>query len=409
MKILHTSDWHLGQVLHGYDRVHEHGRFLAWLADTLVTEQADALLIAGDIFDSANPPAACQKMLYEFLARVRREVSDLDIVAIAGNHDSAGRLEAPSPLLEAMGITVVGQTARRADGQFDFERMIVPLHAKGKVAAWCLAVPFLRPGDVPRVEGADDAYAAGTVALYRQVLDIALARRQPEQAIVAMGHCHLVGGKVSELSERRIVIGGSEAMPAELFGPEIAYVALGHLHLAQPVGSPSRRYSGSPLPLSFGETDYPHQVVVVDLDGNTLKDLREIRVPRTVQMLKVPETPLPVDQALAALEQLDLPDIPAEAHPYLEVRVLLDAPTPDLRARIEAVLSGKPVRLARIDSRQAAAPGSHTPTASLNDLERLEPVDLFTRLYRQKYGDEAPPPLLAALAEVMNAEAEVAP
>ena len=410
MRFLHTSDWHLGQILHGYDRVHEHGRFLSWLGNTLVSEKTDALLIAGDIFDSANPPAACQKMLYEFLARVRRDLPAIDIVAIAGNHDSAGRLEAPSPLLAAMGITVIGQTARQADGQFDLERMVVPLTANGKVAAWCLAVPFLRPGDVPRVEGAEDPYAAGTAALYRQVLDIALAKRQPDQAIVAMGHCHLVGGKVSELSERRIVIGGAEAMPADLFGPEIAYVALGHLHLAQSVGSSSRRYSGSPLPLSFGESDYSHQVILVELNGSTFKDLREIRVPRTVPMLKVPETALPVDQAIAALELLDLPGAPDEEHPYLEVRVLLDAPTPDLRARIEAALAGKPLRLARIDTRQVVASGSSAPAAvTLDDLERLDPADLFSRLYRQKYGDAPPAPLMAALAEVMNSDAGVAP
>ena len=409
MRILHTSDWHLGQVLHGYERTHEHGRFLGWLADMLVAEKVDALLVAGDIFDSANPPASCQRMLYDFLAKARASLPVLDIVVTAGNHDSAGRLEAPSPLLEALGITVVGQPGRRVDGALDLERMVVPLTAGGKVAAWCLAVPFLRPSDVPRVEGAEDAYAAGTAALYRRVLETALARRQPGQAVVAMGHCHLVGGKVSELSERRIVIGGAEAMPADLFGPEITYAALGHLHLAQSVGSPSRRYSGSPLPLSFGETDYSHQVMVVNFDGDTLKDIREVRVPRTVPMLKVPDTALPVDAAIAALEALDLPETDEAERPYLEVRVLLDAPAPDLRARVEAAIADKPVRLARIDTRQiAAGEGVSAAPPSLDDLERLEPSEMFVLLYAQKYGEAPPPPMLAAFAELMNAEAGAA-
>ena len=408
MRLLHTADWHLGQTLYGHERTYEHDRFLDWLLQTLVAEQVDALLVAGDLFDSANPPASCQRRLYEFLVEARTRLPQLKIVMVAGNHDSAGRLEAPSPLLDTLGITVIGQPVRLPDGSLDLERMVVPLTADGQVAAWCLAVPFLRPGDVPRVEAADDAYAAGITALYQHVLDIALARRQPGQAIIAMGHCHLVGGKLSELSERRIVIGGAEAMPAEMFGAEIAYVALGHLHLAQSVGSPSRRYSGSPLPLSFGETAYPHQVMLVDLAGNAVADLRELRVPRAVELLRMPFEPAPVDAVMAALEQIDLPAAPAALWPYLEVRVILDAPAPDLRARIEAALADKPVRLARIETRTAvAADGTFAAAVSLDALERLEPADIFTRIYQQKYGEAPAAPLLSALAELLLTSAGV--
>jgi exonuclease SbcD len=406
MRILHTSDWHLGQVLHGYDRMHEHAHFLHWLIDTLVTEKVDALLIAGDIFDSANPPASCQRMLYEFVTQARDCLPHLDIIVIAGNHDSASRLEAPSPLLEAMGIKVIGQTSRLADGTLNIERMVIPLKSGGKTAAWCLAVPFLRPGDVPRVE-AEDAYAAGTASLYRQALEMALTRRQPDQAIIAMGHCHLFGGRVSELSERRIVIGGAEAMPVELFGAEIAYVALGHLHLAQSVGSPSRRYSGSPLPLSFGESGYLHQVVSVDFDGSTIREMREIPVPRVVPMLQIPDKAKPIEAVIEELNALDLPESEESARPYLEVRVLIDAPLPDLRARIEAALVDKPVRLARIETRQVMANGDDmSAPASLEDLEHLEPSQIFSRLYQQKYGDTPPKALTSALLELLNAEAE---
>lgn len=410
MRILHTSDWHLGQTLHGYDRNYEHDQFLDWLLATLVSEKVDALLVSGDLFDSTNPPASCQRRLFEFLAEARRRLPHLNIVLIAGNHDSAGRLEAPSPVLDAFGVTVIGLPARLPDGTLDLERMVVPLSSSGNVTAWCLAVPFLRPGDVPRVVGAEDPYAAGVARLYQQVLDLALARRRPDQAIVAMGHCHLVGGKVSELSERRIVIGGAEAMPVEMFGGDITYVALGHLHLAQSVGSPARRYSGSPLPLSFGEIDYVHQVVLVDLTGDKVVDLRELRVPRQVDLLRIPPEPAPIDTVIAVLSQLDLPDGPDEAWPYLEVRVLLETPEPDLRARIESALENKPVRLARIETRQpVAADGTVASPVSLDDLERLEPSDIFTRIYRQKYGDAPPASLQAALAEVLLASEEVAP
>lgn len=164
MRLLHTSDWHLGQSLHNFDRFYEHQRFLDWLLDTIVSEQADALLVAGDVFDNANPSAASQRQLYTFLQQARARAPQLDIVIIAGNHDSPGRLEAPGPLLEMHGTTVIGYPHRDADGNIAMERMLVPLTGKdGAVAAWVLAVPFLRHGDVPRLapaagdDGQDDS------------------------------------------------------------------------------------------------------------------------------------------------------------------------------------------------------------------------------------------------------------
>lgn len=406
MRLLHTSDWHLGQSLYGFERTYEHDRFLDWLLRTLIDEQVDALLVAGDIFDSAQPPLACQRRFFRFLADARQALPHLDIVVIAGNHDSAARLEAPVPILDPLRITVIGQTTRRDDGSFDLERMLVPLHRDGGVAAWCLAVPFLRPGDVPRVDDADDAYAAGTAKLYRDVLDLARSRRRPEQALVAMGHCHLLQGRVSEESERRIVIGGAEAMSSDMFDSDIAYVALGHLHLPQSVGQPTRRYSGSPLPLSFSEVEYPHQVVLVDLDGATVRELRDVRVPRPVQLLRVQAND-GLESLERALLDLAVDERPEEEWPYLEVRVRLDGPEPSLRARVEQALADKPVRLARIDARSRGADErANAPQWSIDDLERLAPTEVFTRVYRQSFGAEPPPSLLAALAELEQAEAD---
>jgi exonuclease SbcD len=221
----------------------------------------------------------------------------------------------------------------------------------------------------------------------------------------------MVGGTVSELSERRIVIGGAEALPAELFDPAIAYAALGHLHLAQQVGQSHRRYSGSPLPLSFAEIDYPHQVLLLDLVGEAVAGIRELRVPRAVDLLRIPATAAPIEEVLAALHALDLPDIAEEARPYLEVRVRLDAPEPALRGRIEAALEGKPVRLARIDTRNAATTADATSVpVSLDAIERLEPGEVFSRIYRRKYAEDAPAPLLAAFNELLlEAETETRP
>ncbi|MFM9434843.1 DNA repair protein SbcD/Mre11 [Janthinobacterium sp. CG_23.3] len=411
MRLLHTSDWHLGQTLHNFERGHEHQCFLDWLLDTIVAEQADALLIAGDIFDNANPSAASQKQLYTFLQRARQRAPHLNLIAIAGNHDSPGRLEAPAPLLQAHGTHVIGHVLRDADGNIDVERMVLPLTDKGgAVRAWCLALPFLRPGDVPRAPAqaaapdgaaAPDPYLAGIALLYRQALDVALARRQPGQAIVAMGHCHMVGGEMSNDSERRIVIGGAEMLPSGVFDPAIVYAALGHLHLAQQVGKQAHlRYCGSPIPLSFAEVGYRHQILRVDLDGEALGAISALPVPRAVELLRVPSKPAPLEQVLAELVALALPEAAPEALPFLEVRVRLDAPEPGLRARVEAALEHKAVRLAKIETSSAARGASAAPL-TLDQLDQLQPDDIFRRLYLQKYASEAPAEQLSAFAELM--------
>jgi exonuclease SbcD len=426
MRLLHTSDWHLGQTLHNYDRIYEHQCFLDWLVDTLVAERIDALLVAGDVFDNANPSALAHRQFYRFLQRAKAAVPHLQVVVIAGNHDSPGRLEAPTPLLEAHGTVVIGNVLRRADGEIDMERLLVPLRDRaGAVRAWCLAVPFLRPGDVPRAParesaGGDapdgepegepkgeplDPYLHGSTLLYRQAHALAKQRCETGQAIIAMGHCHMVDGQSSQDSERRIVIGGTEALPASMFDPELAYVALGHLHLAQRVGRQEHlRYSGSPLPLSFSEVGYQHQVVCVELDGGKAASITAIPVPRAVQLLRVPAAPAPLEEVLGALEALELEDLPPQAHPYLEVRVLLDGPEPGLRARVEAALQGKPVRLAKIEPTRKPTLVSETEQAlSLDQLARLQPDDIFRRLWQQRYGADAPPDQLAAFAELAHA------
>ena len=408
MRLLHTADWHLGQTFHQFERGYEHERFLAWLLDTLAAESVDALLIAGDVFDNSNPSAAAQTQLYGFLTEARRRVPHLAIVITAGNHDSPGRLEAPSPFLSLFDATVVGQVPRSESGP-ELDRLVLPLRSRdGKVAAWCIAMPFLRPADVPRVEGAGDPYLAGIAALYRQAFELARERRQAGQAIVALGHCHMSGGATSDESERRIVVGGAEALPAGVFAAEIAYVALGHLHLAQQVGGdPTRRYSGSPLPLSFSEIRYPHQVVVIDLDGESVADIRAVRVPRAVDLLRVPAEPAPVETAVSELAALDLPDRPEAEWPYLQVRVQLTRPEPGLRARIEAAIDGKPLRLARIETSYARGDAAAAaPAVSLDELASLAPADFFERLYRQRFGEAPPGDLAAAFGELLNASPE---
>ncbi|MCE8019410.1 exonuclease subunit SbcD [Halomonas sp. MCCC 1A11036] len=420
MKLIHTADWHLGQTFHGQERLAEHRVFLDWLLDTLVAREADALLVAGDVFDVVNPSLQAQALLYDFIVAAHERLPMLDIVLIAGNHDSGNRIELPAPLMRRLRAHALGRVSWLPDGSLDTERLLVPLtDAFGETCAWCLALPFLRPaevtglvrpGEVENGERNDDArndYVAGISRVHEQLIASARQHRAPGQALVAMSHAHLHGAAVSEASERPIVIGGEESISAGLFSSDIAYVALGHLHRAQQVGEARIRYSGSPLPLDFSEVTYPHQVVEAVLEGESLAATEAIPVPRPVAMYRV--GPDELATVLAELEALpDDPTLPRERWPWLEVRVELSAPVPDLRAQVEAVLEGKAVRLLRLERRlpQHAAEGRPERV----DLQQLGPRKLFQRTWEKQWGEAPGTEVMAdfdrLLQDVLDADGE---
>ena len=408
LKLIHTADWHLGQTFYGYDREEEHDAFLGWLIRTLKEKEIDVLLIAGDVFDVANPSAAAQHRFYRFLRRATAGNSHLQIVIIAGNHDSAPRLEAPLPLLEEMNTYVVGTIERTAGGEIDFERLLVPLSDRqGCTQAWCMAVPFLRPGDYPPSsdETGSDTYVKGVERMYRQLYTYALAKRSTRQALLSLGHLYASGAEISEdARSERAIMGGLESVSPGAYGRAIAYTALGHIHKAQRVGGRDAiRYSGSPLPMSFSETLYRHQVVYIELDGEEATLIEPLFVPRRVDLLRMPARPCPPDQVIETLQALpDRADASGPA-PFLEVQVLLDEPEPSFRRRVEEALKDKQVRLTSIipcypdkDRELEATP------LSVDDLQKIDPLDMLKRTFREKYRSEMPVDLQELFRKVVR-------
>jgi len=391
MRLFHTSDWHLGQNLHGQDRDFEHACFLAWLLTQLSEQQPDVLLIAGDIFDTVNPPVKAQERLYDFIVSAHEQQPKLTIVMIAGNHDSGSRIELPAPLMRRLRTHALGRVLWLDDGQLDAERLLIPLpDASGETAAWCLALPFLRPAEVTGAHLGDD-YLRGIGQVHEWLIAAANAKRTPGQALIAISHAHMAGGSVSEDSERSLIIGNAEALPASLFGPSISYVALGHLHKPQRVNGEERiRYCGSPIPLSFSEIGYQHQILDVTLEGETLVSVEPRLIPRAVNLQRI--GPLPLADILTQLADLPDTDLLADTQrqPWLEVRVKLDEPQPDLRQQIETALQGKSVRLVRISAEYAGS-GSRASDddARLIELDQLTPQELFSRAWQDNYGSEA--------------------
>jgi exonuclease SbcD len=407
MRLLHTSDWHLGHTLYDVSREAEHAAFLDWLLDTLAAQAVDALLVAGDIFDTANPSAEAQAAWYQFVARARRKLPRLDIVVIGGNHDSAARLDAPDPLFSALGVRVVGGLPR-VKGELDLERLLVPVHdAKGKVGAWVVAVPYLRPADLPPAPAeAADRLVEGVREVYGQALAAARLRRQKGQALVAMGHCYMVGTELSELSERKILGGNQHALPVDLFPEDVAYAALGHLHKAQRVGGREGvRYSGSPLPLSLSEAPYRHQVLLVELQGEALEQVKPLTVPRKVEVLRVPASKAaPLEEVLEALQALPEAEAgaPEWARPYLEVCVSLPRPEPALRRKVEEALEGRAARLVKLSPAYTGAGGALADVQPGLSLRERTPEDVFRARYARDYTEPLEPALLESFHSLLT-------
>jgi exonuclease SbcD len=405
LRLFHTADWHLGHTLHGVSRQLEHQQFLNWLLAELLSKQADALIIAGDIFDSANPSAAAQAQLYEFVVHAKKQQPALNIILVGGNHDSATRLDAPSSILNALGVHVVGGLQRDYQRGIDWQRLIVPLtNATGEIKAWCGAMPFLRNADLPSSE-ADDPLVTGVKTLYDELFTRMQQQAQHGQSLIMTGHCYMVNGNVSELSERKILGGNQHALPVELFPKAIDYVALGHLHLAQTVGANSHiRYSGSPIPLSFDESHYVHSVLQVELKAGQGAAITKLKIPRHIELLRLPNSKAfaTLSDVLAQLESVELAAVDESQHPYLELRIKLDKPEPSLRQQIEEVIARLPVRLLKITTAYTGNDGSLADFACEQRLEELQPLDVFQRCYANKYDTDAPDDITALFNELVE-------
>jgi exonuclease SbcD len=405
MRIIHTSDWHLGHQLFGISREYEQKKFLEYLFYTLQETKADALIVAGDIFDTANPPAWAWRLLYQFLAKVKQQLPQLDLVLVAGNHDSPSKLDAPDHLLKAFDIHLVGGLPRNEDNSLNIDKLIIELtDASGEVAARVAAVPFLRPGDLDLASIADDCHdklIAGVERVYQQLADTLNDKNTPHQASIAVAHAYLVSSTISDMSERRILGGNQHALPIEMFSDNYDYAALGHLHKPQQLGGQAVHYCGSPIPLSLSERDYKHQVKLVEFNQGRLINVTSIIIPRTVDMLCIPPQAQPLDDVLVLLENLNVEPQNDHLQPLLEVKVLLDQPQAMLRDKISQALVGKAVRLVKITT--AYREKSKTPLAfEGKKLDQLKPEQVFSLKYLQQYGTTPPSEYIDAFATLLS-------
>ncbi len=391
MRALHTADWHIGQTLNGWSREAEHEVFFAQLADLLEEEEIDLLLVAGDIFDSTNPSGESQRLLYRALAEFKRRCPKLVIVISGGNHDPALRLEAPHDLFEGFDIHAIG-TVRRRGAVVDAEAHLVPVPGQnGAAALYVLAIPFLRAADLTGVSFSDTESGITieeAARVFHEEIVAAAAEIVGDLPLIATGHLHCAGGIESEGAERRILIGGSHAVPPDIFPARLDYVALGHLHGPQSLDGGRVRYSGSCFPLSASEIRYSHGVTILDIEGRNVTP-RHHEIPWPAPVLRLPEA------GTMSLEELDktltriveVPETGLRPLLYVELAAGAEAPTV-IMGKAEALLRAVPVRPAgiRIHRTTLDAAANDALPASAPSLNDMQPEDLFITAFTRKHG-----------------------
>jgi exonuclease SbcD len=399
MRILHTSDWHLGQHFMGKTRQVEHQAFCAWLIEQVRVHEVDALLIAGDIFDTGAPPSYAREQYNRFIVELRG--SGCELVVLGGNHDSVAMLGESKTLLAQLDTRVIpGVCADPA------EQLLILKKRDGTPGALLCGIPFIRPRDVLQSQAgqsAQDKQQSLQQAIqqhYQDLYALAEIRRTElggDLPIIATGHLCTVGASASE-SVREIYVGSLEAFPTSAF-PPAAYIALGHIHRPQKVGGLEHiRYCGSPIPLSFDEARQQKEVLLVELDGSGLRSVTALPVPRFQPLLSVRGSLKELEQAIAEAAQQGSSELPV----WLEVQVSSDDYLSDLQQRIAALCEGLPVEVLRIRRERGNAVAALQGQAK-ETLDELSVEEVFAqRLSSETLDDAQQAPLLALYRQVVG-------
>lgn len=299
MKLLHTSDWHLGQNFMGKSRLEEHKHFLDWLLETIKQNAVDVLIVSGDIFDTGTPPNYALELYYNFLKKLAEVETLNSTIVVAGNHDSVATLKAPKQLLEVLKVHVI------SSGDED-ENEVVSIVEDDELKAIVCAVPYLRDAVIREaisgesISQKEQMANRGIKAYYENSYNKARQLKANQTIpIIATGHLTTVGSRSSE-SERDIYIGGTLDIGGDYLGQMFDYVALGHLHLNQSVGVNHVRYSGSPIPLSFSESNNRHKVNLVTLKEGV--KVEELEVPLYRKLLVLRGNQKEIEEELEAVE-----------------------------------------------------------------------------------------------------------
>ena len=414
MKIICTSDWHLGNLFHGNDRLPEHRHFLSWLLARIKEQHPDALLIAGDIFDNGNPSAAAQSAYYEFLADATETCPDMNVVIIAGNHDSASRLEAPRALLTRHKVEIRGNIHRswvaNEDGGnwvINYDDLMIPINGGDGSQAIVLTVPYLR-SDV--VQNAN--YSEGVNTILRE-LTAKAREKYRDSPLIMIAHMYAKGADIakSDASEK-IVIGGQEEVNMQGWDEHPDYFACGHIHKRQHIWNTDwAHYSGSVLPMSFAEKDYHHGVDMVTIENGTKPQIEFLEYEPQHKLMFLPEaeeelTSKKLEKRINAELQNKTEDKLDDNFVYLVLKVTLEKVNNDAIKELEALIGTKNAVLCKI---QKIIPELDITTISgsqhlqsIDDILNRDPRDTLKETFVVKNGKEMTDHQEKMLTDLLN-------
>lgn len=341
MRLIHTSDWHLGQYFFTKSRAAEHQAFLRWLIEQIEQQQVDVLIVAGDLFDTGSPPSYARELYNRFVVELQR--TGCQLVVLGGNHDSVATLNESRELLSCLNTTVI------ANAQSETEQQILVLNQRdGQPGAVLCAIPFLRPRDLLTSRAGESgvqkqqALQEAIADHYQTLYQAACARRDAlglPLPIVATGHLTTVGVTTSD-SVRDIYIGTLDAFPAQAF-PPADYIALGHIHRAQNVAKSEHiRYSGSPIPLSFDELGKAKSVFMVDFSAGALQQVSALEIPSFQPMQLIKGDLAQIEQKLRQFA-----DYQGELPVWLDIEVATQDYLSDIQRRIQLLADQLPVEV----------------------------------------------------------------
>ncbi|MBQ3594756.1 MAG: exonuclease SbcCD subunit D [Bacteroidales bacterium] len=395
MKLIHTSDWHIGQTLHQYSRDDEHKYFFNQLKDIILEEEPDVLIVSGDIFHSATPTVVSQRLYYHTLVELSRLHDDLQIIVVAGNHDSPSRLEAPRELWEVFNVTVIGgldfyKEFNESELSYDASKIQIPVKRHDEIVGWVLAVPFINAGNYPPLKE-NDTYSNRVLSFYFNLNSNLKQSVQFDEnhSVVATGHFMMSGVNSNSYNK---MIGGLESVAKEdiLSLNEIDYWALGHVHHPQFVGE-NMRYSGSPFALTFNEI-YPHSVTIVDIDNHNV-DIKIREIEPLIPVLDFPSKPNSYDDALSVEEVLDNIEKVLDNECYVRLHVKSDLTLSDVtNAKIMDVFEERKAKYCGVQVYlpENKSDNSENLIRTIDEFKAISPFELGCSVYKKKNNEDMP-------------------
>jgi exonuclease SbcD len=397
MKILHTSDWHLGRTLYSKkERQEEHTKFLDWLLKTINENSIDLLLIAGDIFDTASPSSTSQKMYYDFLIKVRTAGCE-NVIVVGGNHDSPSFLNAPKDILAALNVAVVGNATENIE-----DEIIVVKDDKGNPTIIVCGVPFLRERDISRfAEGENYSDRSKRIndnikKHYEEIAKLAVGKRKElgkEIPIIATGHLSVAGGQRNEDDGvRETYIGNIEAVGSDIFPDTFEYVALGHYHIPSKIKE-HIRYCGSPIPMGFGEAKQTKCVYVIDYTKG--KNIETIDIPVFQKLESIVGDKKFIEKRLTELKK-------EKSSVWVEVIYKGDEIFPDLFAWTNEQVADSNIEVLKLQNRQHLNE-ILTTNDTTDSLDELNAFDVFDKLLEKaSISDEQKEELKETYKEIVD-------